>query len=86
MAAMLMAATASSSTVLRPTPFLGQSRGANANPLRDVVPMGTGKYTMVLSSLSLCIFLVFWVLSEIGFLNFVCDMNRGTNSGMGRTE
>nr|CAN83151.1 hypothetical protein VITISV_031291 [Vitis vinifera] len=43
---MLMAATASSSTVLRPTPFLGQTRGANSNPLRDVVPMGTGKYTM----------------------------------------
>ncbi|KAK9938253.1 hypothetical protein M0R45_015004 [Rubus argutus] len=36
MASMLMAATASSSTLLRP----------NSNSLRDVVPMGTGKYTM----------------------------------------
>nr|KYP44193.1 hypothetical protein KK1_034357 [Cajanus cajan] len=41
-----MAATASTGTVLKPTPFLGLSRGINANPLRDVVSMGTGKYTM----------------------------------------
>ncbi|CAL5335890.1 unnamed protein product [Camellia sinensis] len=46
MASMLMAATASTSTALRPTPFLGQTRGPNANPLRDVVSMGTGKFTM----------------------------------------
>lgn len=54
MAATLMAATASTSTVLRPNPFLGQSRASNANPLRDVVSIGTPKYTMVYSlSLSL---------------------------------
>nr|KYP58833.1 hypothetical protein KK1_014255 [Cajanus cajan] len=46
MAGTLMAATTSSGTVLKPTPFLGQGKGANANPLRDVVSMGTGKYTM----------------------------------------
>lgn len=48
MAATLMAATSSTGTVLKPTPFLGQNRGTNANPLRDVVSMGAGKYTMVL--------------------------------------
>ncbi|THG22952.1 hypothetical protein TEA_019569 [Camellia sinensis var. sinensis] len=31
-----MSTATSTSTVLRPTPFLGQTRGANANPLRDV--------------------------------------------------
>ncbi|TQD71927.1 hypothetical protein C1H46_042532 [Malus baccata] len=41
-----MAAAASSSTLLRTTPFLGQSRGPSFNTLKDVVPMGTGKYTM----------------------------------------
>ncbi|CBI23320.3 unnamed protein product, partial [Vitis vinifera] len=41
-----MAATASSSTGLRPTQFVGQTRGSNANQLREVVPMGTGKFTM----------------------------------------
>ncbi|GMP65664.1 hypothetical protein CsSME_00026366 [Camellia sinensis var. sinensis] len=41
-----MSTATSTSTVLRPTPFLGQTRGANANPLRDVVSMGTGKFTM----------------------------------------
>lgn len=40
-----MAATASSTTVVRATPFLGQTK--NTNPLRDVVPMGSGKFTMV---------------------------------------
>ncbi|KAJ4726230.1 Chlorophyll a-b binding protein, chloroplastic [Melia azedarach] len=45
MASMMAAATASSSTSLRPTPFLGQSR-SNVNSLRDVVSMGNGKYTM----------------------------------------
>ncbi|GMJ05198.1 light-harvesting chlorophyll B-binding protein 3 [Hibiscus trionum] len=39
-----MASMLSSGTVLRPTPFLGQNK--NANPLRDVVSVGTGKYTM----------------------------------------
>ena len=47
MVATVMAATASSSTGLRPTQFLGQTRGSNANQLREVVPMGTGKFTMV---------------------------------------
>ncbi|CAL5341892.1 unnamed protein product [Camellia sinensis] len=41
-----MSTATSTSTVLRPTPFLGQTRGANANPLRDVVSMGIGKFTM----------------------------------------
>jgi len=50
MAATLMAASASTGTVLKPTPFLGQSRATNANPLRDFVSMGHGKYTMVLSN------------------------------------
>ncbi|XP_058002230.1 chlorophyll a-b binding protein 3, chloroplastic-like [Hevea brasiliensis] len=40
-----MASIASSSTILRPTPFLGQ-RGSSANPLRDAVSMGNGKYIM----------------------------------------
>ncbi|KAB2095863.1 hypothetical protein ERO13_A01G068900v2 [Gossypium hirsutum] len=39
-----MASMLSSGTVLRPTPFLGQNR--NANPLRDVVSVGTTKYTI----------------------------------------
>ncbi|RVW46346.1 Chlorophyll a-b binding protein 13, chloroplastic [Vitis vinifera] len=46
MVATVMAATASSSTGLRPTQFVGQTRGSNANQLREVVPMGTGKFTM----------------------------------------
>ncbi|BBH01850.1 light-harvesting chlorophyll B-binding protein 3 [Prunus dulcis] len=46
MASTLMGATASSSTLLRPTPFLCQTRGPSFNTLRDVAPMGTGKYTM----------------------------------------
>lgn len=54
MAATLMAAT--SSGTLKATPFLGQGKGANANALRDVVSMGTGKYTMVL------FFFMFYVL------------------------
>ncbi|KAI6687353.1 hypothetical protein NL676_024181 [Syzygium grande] len=37
--------TAAATTVLRPSPFLGQSR-SSSNALRDVVSMGTGKYTM----------------------------------------
>jgi hypothetical protein len=36
---------ASSATVVKQTPFLGQRKGAN--PLRDVVAMGTSKVTMV---------------------------------------
>ncbi|KAJ4977461.1 hypothetical protein NE237_002567 [Protea cynaroides] len=43
-----MAATTSSSTVFRSTPFLGQTWGSNLNPLREVVSMGTGKFTMVI--------------------------------------
>ncbi|KAL0399343.1 UNVERIFIED_CONTAM: Chlorophyll a-b binding protein 13, chloroplastic [Sesamum radiatum] len=40
-----MATTAgSSTTVVKATPFLGQTK--NANPLRDVVSMGNAKYTM----------------------------------------
>ncbi|CAK9183067.1 unnamed protein product [Ilex paraguariensis] len=39
-----MAATASSSAVVRATPFLGQTRTANS--LRDVVSLGSGKFTM----------------------------------------
>ncbi|KAL2944088.1 Chlorophyll a-b binding protein 13 chloroplastic [Bienertia sinuspersici] len=39
-----MASMLSSGTVLRPTPFLGQ--GKDANTLRDVVPMGSAKFTM----------------------------------------
>ncbi|XP_016439172.1 chlorophyll a-b binding protein 13, chloroplastic-like [Nicotiana tabacum] len=39
-----MAATGSSATVVRATPFLGQTK--YANPLRDVVPMGSAKFTM----------------------------------------
>ncbi|CAN4075509.1 unnamed protein product [Withania somnifera] len=39
-----VAATASSTTVVRATPFLGQTK--NANPLRDVVPMGSARFTM----------------------------------------
>ncbi|PIN06255.1 hypothetical protein CDL12_21189 [Handroanthus impetiginosus] len=39
-----MAAAASSTTVLRATPFLGKAK--NVNPLRDVVPMGKGKFFM----------------------------------------
>jgi len=56
-----MASLASSSTIVRPTPFLGK-RGSNANPLRDVVSMGNGKYIMVGLSLSLsssCPYFVF---------------------------
>nr|ACA47401.1 chloroplast chlorophyll-a/b binding protein [Medicago sativa subsp. falcata] len=41
----LMAATASSAAVVKQTPFLGQRKGA-ANPLRDVVAMGTSRFTM----------------------------------------
>ncbi|KAI3441567.1 Chlorophyll a-b binding protein [Psidium guajava] len=37
--------TAAATTVLRPSPFLAQSR-SSSNALRDVVSMGTGKYTM----------------------------------------
>ncbi|KAF9672873.1 hypothetical protein SADUNF_Sadunf11G0089500 [Salix dunnii] len=37
-----MASLASSSTIARPTPFLGK-KGSNANPLRDVVSMGNGQ-------------------------------------------
>lgn len=48
MASIMAAATASSSTSLRATPFLGQSR-TSANALKDVVPMGNAKYTMVIS-------------------------------------
>ncbi|GKD90870.1 chlorophyll A/B binding protein 13, chloroplastic, partial [Tanacetum coccineum] len=40
-----MAATASS-TVVRATPFLGQTRPSSINPLRDVVSMPSAKYTM----------------------------------------
>lgn len=47
-----MAATASSSTtVVRATPFLGQTKGSNANTLRDSVSMVNGKFTMVNLSL-----------------------------------
>lgn len=42
-----MATMVSSSTVLTPNPFVGQGKGANGNTLRDVVPMGSGKFTMV---------------------------------------
>ena len=42
-----MATMLSSGTVLRPTPFLGQGRGTNGNAVRDVVPIGSGKFTMV---------------------------------------
>lgn len=79
---MQMAATASSSTVLSPTPFLGQTRGANANPLRDVVPMGAGKYTMVFSPSLISLnflfeFLGCLSLTLVGFSIFACDMNQG---------
>ncbi|KAJ0100854.1 hypothetical protein Patl1_04539 [Pistacia atlantica] len=40
-----MSSMLSSSTTLRPTPFLGQTR-SSVNPLRDVVSMGNAKYTM----------------------------------------
>jgi len=50
-----MASLASSSTIARPTPFLGK-KGSNANPLRDVVSMGNGKYIMVGLSLSSLVF------------------------------
>lgn len=40
-----MAATGSSATVVRATPFLGQTK--YANPLRDIVPMGSARFTMV---------------------------------------
>ncbi|KAK9152514.1 hypothetical protein Syun_010823 [Stephania yunnanensis] len=46
MVATLMAASASTSTVLRASPFLGQTRGSSPNSLRDVVSLGTGKFTM----------------------------------------
>ena len=75
---MLMAATASSSTVLRPTPFLGQTRGANSNSLRDVVPMGAGKYTMVktyLPSQSLVLY-VYVCVTEMGGCFFGCEGKR----------
>ncbi|KAL0353715.1 UNVERIFIED_CONTAM: Chlorophyll a-b binding protein 13, chloroplastic [Sesamum angustifolium] len=39
-----MATAASSTTVVKATPFLGQTK--NANHLRDVVSMGNAKYTM----------------------------------------
>ncbi|XP_042064594.1 chlorophyll a-b binding protein 13, chloroplastic-like [Salvia splendens] len=39
-----MASMASSTTLVKTTPFLGQTK--NANPLRDVVSMGNAKYTM----------------------------------------
>ncbi|KAL0320709.1 UNVERIFIED_CONTAM: Chlorophyll a-b binding protein 13, chloroplastic [Sesamum radiatum] len=39
-----IAGTASSTTVVRATPFLGQTK--NSNPLKDVVSMGNAKYTM----------------------------------------
>jgi len=65
MAATLMAASASTGTVLKPTPFLGQSRGTNANPLRDVVSMGPGKYTMVLSNIYM------FILHRVWFPNIV---------------
>jgi len=58
-----MASLASSSTIVRPNPFLGK-RGSNANPLRDVVSMGNGKYIMVGFSLSLSplVVLIFFFL------------------------
>ena len=46
-----MAATASSTTVVRATPFLGQTRASNVKPLRDSVSMINGKFTMVIPSL-----------------------------------
>ena len=54
-----MASLASSSTIARPTPFLGK-KGSNANPLRDVVSMGNGKYIMVGLSLSSLVFFFFF--------------------------
>ncbi|KAE8680164.1 Chlorophyll a-b binding protein of LHCII type III [Hibiscus syriacus] len=39
-----MASMLSSGTVLRPTSFLGQNK--NVNPFRDVVSVGTSKYSM----------------------------------------
>ncbi|CDY18320.1 BnaC09g30700D [Brassica napus] len=36
----------SSSSVLTPTPFLGQTKGSTFNPLRDAVSLGSPKYTM----------------------------------------
>ncbi|CAH2069995.1 unnamed protein product, partial [Thlaspi arvense] len=38
----------SSSSVLAPTSFLGQTKGPSFNPLRDVVSLGSPKYTMVI--------------------------------------
>ncbi|KAI9070661.1 hypothetical protein K1719_047374 [Acacia pycnantha] len=43
-ASTFMAATASSSTVLKPSPFLGQTRASNS--FTDLVPLGKAKYTM----------------------------------------
>ncbi|KAJ8443460.1 hypothetical protein Cgig2_026247 [Carnegiea gigantea] len=41
-----MATMLSSGSILRPTPFLAQGR-ANVNPLKDVVPRGRPKFTMM---------------------------------------
>lgn len=68
MAATLMAATSGSGTVLKPTPFLGQGKASNGNPLRDVVSMGSGKYSMVLSlSLLFLYWVIVWVSLRILF-------------------
>jgi len=75
-----MASLASSSTIARPTAFLGK-KGSNANPLRDVVSMGNGKYIMVGLSLSSLVFF-FWMGANI--FKFILD--RVMSCGMDLTE
>ena len=93
MASTLMAAS-TSGTVLKPTPFLGQGKGANANPLRDVVSMGTGKYTMVFSKHPFLVhflfqshnFILLLVVVDTLLMGLCLWTRRAMNCGMDQTE
>lgn len=85
--ASMVAAAASGTSFLKPTttPFLGQGR-SDVNPIRDAIPMGSGKYTMVLSRRTLRFPIdMLWValVSIYGSLSFLV---RGMNCGTGQTE
>lgn len=62
-----MAATASSTTVVRATPFLGQTRSSSLNPLRDVVSMPSAKFTMVIFFLLKILFFNGYILRSLSY-------------------
>lgn len=70
-----MAATSASSTsVIRATQFLGRNRGSNVNSLRDSVSMVNGKFTMVLHH-SLCIYICVYLCTEYVVRDWTwCDL------------